>query len=121
MRSFCSNRTMCRTAKPRSERRRCRVATTATIAVTESKATNTIHSDISSFGFGRRRPSPIKSAPGGADVRGVYDYDDWHALSRRLGLKLPNRPVLRFSRPLLATCALLLTAVGVLTWLGYWE
>jgi hypothetical protein len=51
----------------------------------------------------------------------VYDHDDWRALGRRLALKLPNRPALRFSRPLLVTCALLLTAVGVLTWLGYWE
>ena len=65
--------------------------------------------------------SPIKSTAGDADVPDVYDYDEWRALSRRLALKLPNRPALRFSRALLATCALLLTAVGVLTWLGYWE
>jgi len=50
----------------------------------------------------------------------VYDYDDWQALRRRLALKLPNRVALRFSRPLLATCAILLIAVGVLIWLDYW-
>ena len=55
-----------------------------------------------------------------ADVLSVYDYDDWRALSRRLALKLPNRPLLRFSRPLLAACAVLLIAVGVLMWFDYW-
>jgi hypothetical protein len=50
----------------------------------------------------------------------VYDHDDWRALSRRLALKLPNRTAVRFSRPLLAACALLLIAVGVLNWLDYW-
>jgi hypothetical protein len=53
-------------------------------------------------------------------VIGVYDQDDWRALSRRLALKFPNRPAVRFSRPLMATCALLLILVGVLIWLDYW-
>ena len=50
----------------------------------------------------------------------VYDHDDWRALSRRLAIKLPNRPAVIFSRPLLATCAILLIVVGVLIWLDYW-
>jgi hypothetical protein len=29
--------------------------------------------------------------------------------------------VVRFSRPLLVWCAVLLIAVGVLMWFGYWE
>ena len=51
----------------------------------------------------------------------MYDYDDWRALSRRLAIKLPNRALLRFSRPLIVTCALLLLVVGVLMWLDYWN
>jgi hypothetical protein len=50
----------------------------------------------------------------------VYDHDDWRALSLRLALKFPNRPVVHFSRWLLVMCALLLLAYGVLNWLGYW-
>ena len=64
--------------------------------------------------------NPSCPAAGGADVLWLYDYDDWQALRRRLALKLPHRAVLRFSRPLLATCAILLIAVGVLIWLDYW-
>ena len=62
----------------------------------------------------------VKPLAHGADVLSVYDHDDWRALSRRLALKLPNRTAVRFSRPLLAACALLLIAVGVLNWLDYW-
>ena len=55
-----------------------------------------------------------------ADVSKVYDQDDWRALSRRLALKLPNRPAVHFSRWLLIVWALLLLAGGVLNWLAYW-
>jgi hypothetical protein len=70
---------------------------------------------------GIRNPSSRAAYAG--DVLSVYDYDDWRALSRRLSLKLPNIPIpaLRFSRPLLAACALLLIVAGVLIWLDYWR
>ena len=57
------------------------------------------------------------AAPPRADVSIVYNDDDWRALSRRLALKLPNLPAVRFSRALIVTCALLLIVVGILTWL----
>jgi hypothetical protein len=49
----------------------------------------------------------------------MYDVNEWRALSLRLALKRPNRPAVRFSRPLLVGAALLLIVVGVLNWLGY--
>ena len=50
----------------------------------------------------------------------MYNYDEWRDLSRRLALKEPNRPPVRFSRPVVVTCALVLIVLGVLNWLGYY-
>ena len=63
---------------------------------------------------------PLNPIPGASDgTDNVYDHDDWRALSRRLALKRPNRPSVRFSRPLLAFCAVLLIVIGVLMAIGY--
>jgi hypothetical protein len=50
----------------------------------------------------------------------VYDHNDWRDLSRRLALKSPNPPIVRFSRPVVITCALVLLVLGLLNWLGYY-
>jgi len=48
----------------------------------------------------------------------MYDHDDWRALSRRLAIQPLNRKLVRFSRPLLISSALVLIVVGVLQLLG---
>jgi hypothetical protein len=80
-------------------------------------------------GWGERRKidpgacracQPVGSNRERTDVLSMYNDSDWRALSRRLALKFPNLPALRFSRPLIVTCALLLIVVGILNWLDYW-